>query len=412
MSIFTIHKKGDALLAYLTENDYSHSYISWNNIAFFSPLTELQDDLKADLFMTWWTRYSNWQGSAPKGVEKGHIYSVIIWQVISSKEKHITYRSRIYKVLPFLRYVNSILNPASLDIPPKPPYVGNIFVPHYFTRQELSCFFENCDGLTANNSLSQRLRKKVVPVIFRLLYSTGLRVLEARMLNRCDVDFKTGVITVRQTKGHVEHFVVLHDSMRELLESYDFSIEKLLPGHKVLFPDEHDNYHRNKWLSDQFRACWYKQNTAIAYARELRHQYAIEKIKPQSCNVRLSCLRPFLKFISRRNLRYSSIYLSSRDVAFFKTDKPQVKSLSKNAVKTLLSIPDIRTFTGMRDYVLMSLMYTTGCRIDEVLSIRLRDLHLNVKDRPFVSILGKGSVRRSQYIPVHVFITSVSWNYF
>ncbi len=180
-------------------------------------------------------------------------------------------------MLPFLRYVNSILNPASLDIPPKPPYVGNIFVPHYFTRQELSCFFENCDGLTANNSLSQRLRKKVVPVIFRLLYSTGLRVLEARMLNRCDVDFKTGVITVRQTKGHVEHFVVLHDSMRELLESYDFSIEKLLPGHKVLFPDEHDNYHRNKWLSDQFRACWYKQNTAIAYARELRHQYAIEK---------------------------------------------------------------------------------------------------------------------------------------
>lgn len=78
------------------------------------------------------------------------------------------------------------------------------------------------------------------------------------MLNRRDVDFKTGTITVRQTKGHMEHFVVLHDSMRELLKSYDFSIENLLPGRKVLFPDEHDNYHKSKWLSDQFRTCWYK----------------------------------------------------------------------------------------------------------------------------------------------------------
>lgn len=128
----------------------------------------------------------------------------------------------------------------------------------------------------------------------------------------------------------------------------------------------------------------------------------VENIKPQSCNVRLSCLRSFLKFISKKNLRYSSIYLSSKDVTFLKTDKPQVKSLSKNAVKTLLSIPDTRTFIGMRDYVLMSMMYITGCRIDEVLSIQLRDLHLNVKNGPFVSVLGKGSVRRSPYLPKNI----------
>lgn len=200
------------------------------------------------------------------------------WWVRTGRESHITYQSRIYKVLPFLRYINDVLHLTSFDIPPTPPYVKSTSVPHYFTEQELSNFFRNCDELTTNNSLSQRLRKKIVPVIFRLLYSTGLRVLEARMLNRCDVDFKTGIITIRQTKGNIEHFIVLHDSMRELLESYDFSIEKLLPDRKVLFPDEHDNYHKNKWLSEQFRVCWYKQNTATAYARELRHQYAIENI--------------------------------------------------------------------------------------------------------------------------------------
>lgn len=56
----------------------------------------------------------------------------------------------------------------------------------------------------------------------------------------------------------------------------------------------------------------------------------------------------------------------------------------------------------MRDYVLMSMMYITGCRIDEVLSIQLRDLHLNVKSSPFVSVLGKGSIRRSPYLPKNI----------
>lgn len=72
------------------------------------------------------------------------------------------------------------------------------------------------------------------------------------MLNRCDVDFKNGIITIRQTKGNIEHFVVLHDSMRERLKSYDFSIEKLLPDRKVLFPDEHDNYHKKNGCQNSF----------------------------------------------------------------------------------------------------------------------------------------------------------------
>lgn len=120
-------------------------------------------------------------------------------------------------------------------------------------------------------------------------------------------------------------------------------------------------------------------------------------IKPQSCNVRLSNLRAFLKFMSKKNVRYASIYLASKDVDLLKTEKVQIKSLTKEAIKALLSIPDIKTFTGMRDVVLMSLMYTTGCRINEALSIKLADLHID--DKPgFMSILGKGSKHRTPYL--------------
>lgn len=120
-------------------------------------------------------------------------------------------------------------------------------------------------------------------------------------------------------------------------------------------------------------------------------------IKPQSCNVRLSNLRAFLKFMSKKNIKYASTYLASKDVDLLKTEKVQIKSLSREAIKTLLSIPDTKTFTGMRDVVLMSLMYTTGCRINEALSIKLADLHIDNKPG-FMSVSGKGNRRRTPYL--------------
>ena len=122
-----------------------------------------------------------------------------------------------------------------------------------------------------------------------------------------------------------------------------------------------------------------------------------KNIKPQSCNVRLSNLRAFLKFMSKKNVKYANIYLASKAVDLLKAEKVQIKSLTKEAIKTLLSIPDTKTFTGMRDVVLMSLMYTTGCRINEALSIKLADLHIEGKTA-FMSVLGKGSKRRTPYL--------------
>lgn len=200
------------------------------------------------------------------------------WWVKSDTETNVTHISRIYKVLPFLRYTNEVLRLTGVSLPLLPPPAKSNSLPHYFTHQELTSFFIACNELQANNRKSLQLRKLIVPVIFRLLYSTGLRVLEARMLLREDIDFETGVINVKRTKGYFEHHVVLHDTMLALLKEYDFAANKLLPNRRVLFPNENDEFHKNKWLSDQFFICWYKYNTVIAFARELRHQYAIENI--------------------------------------------------------------------------------------------------------------------------------------
>lgn len=202
-----------------------------------------------------------------------------LWWMRGAKESAASHRSRVYKALPLLRYTISAFGIEGLAIPSMPEYAESRPSPHFFTKEELMAFFSACDSLApCNSSLQQKLRKAVVPVIFRLLYSSGIRVGEARKLKREDVDFQTGITAVKETKGGKDHFIVLHPTMLALLNQYDSHIESIMPGRTYLFPNASDQPYRNKWLSDQFRACWYRNNKQTAYARELRHQYAIENI--------------------------------------------------------------------------------------------------------------------------------------
>ncbi len=125
------------------------------------------------------------------------------------------------------------------------------------------------------------------------------------------------------------------------------------------------------------------------------------KMKPQSCNVRLSGIRSFLKYIAKKDKSFAATYIEAKYIERMKTETVQVKSLTKDAIRTLLSVPNVNCFAGMRDAVLMAVMYTTGCRINEALSIKISDLHMNGCEA-FVSIFGKGDKRRSPYLPIVV----------
>jgi Phage integrase family. len=51
-------------------------------------------------------------------------------------------------------------------------------------------------------------RRIIVPVFFRLLYSSGIRTTEARLLRADDVNLDDGVLNIRHSKGFSQHFVV------------------------------------------------------------------------------------------------------------------------------------------------------------------------------------------------------------
>ena len=66
-------------------------------------------------------------------------------------------------------------------------------------------------------------------MFFRLLYSSGIRTNEARLLLRENVDLRRGILDIQYSKGHDQHYIVLHDSMLEIMRRYVAAINGIVP---------------------------------------------------------------------------------------------------------------------------------------------------------------------------------------
>ncbi len=119
--------------------------------------------------------------------------------------------------------------------------------------------------------------------------------------------------------------------------------------------------------------------------------------KSQSCNARFAAIRSFLKYAGEANIKYRHLYLEACCIPRLKESKRQVEAISKEAMKVLLQMPNPSSNTGFRDVVLFSLLYGTAARIDEVLSLKLKSLHLD-SDRAYAVIVGKGDKMRTLFI--------------
>jgi integrase/recombinase XerD len=71
------------------------------------------------------------------------------------------------------------------------------------------------------------------------------------------------------------------------------------------------------------------------------------------------------------------------------------KFLSFEEVDTLIAAPDVSTARGLRDRAMIELLYATGMRVSELISVRQADLHL---DEHYLTCIGKGNKER--LIPV------------
>ncbi len=115
-------------------------------------------------------------------------------------------------------------------------------------------------------------------------------------------------------------------------------------------------------------------------------------LAPKSAARQLVSLRGFFAFLVREGRLESD---PTSDIEAPKLDQSLPKTLSPEEVEKLLSQPDLSKPLGARDKALLELLYATGMRVSELVSVRVSDLD---RELGIVRCVGKGNKER--LIPV------------
>lgn len=113
-------------------------------------------------------------------------------------------------------------------------------------------------------------------------------------------------------------------------------------------------------------------------------------------NNRLAAVHSFFKYLSRENIKHLSQCQLILSISFRRTVKETVNYMSPEAIKLLLQMPDMKNKKGRRDLALLSLLYDTGARVQELIDLTPAMIYLQ---RPMkIKVIGKG--RKIREIPV------------
>jgi integrase len=120
-------------------------------------------------------------------------------------------QGRINILIQLATFLNDMGIHSYVPVLPK-VHTHQSYIPHIYSGKEIDAIFNACDGLR----ISRRLMNSyiiVLPALFRLLYSTGLRINEALSLLDSDVDLNGKYLTVRNSKNGKERIIPMSESL-------------------------------------------------------------------------------------------------------------------------------------------------------------------------------------------------------
>lgn len=109
-------------------------------------------------------------------------------------------------------------------------------------------------------------------------------------------------------------------------------------------------------------------------------------------NVRLAAIHSFVRFLQYQNPDNLIEWQRILSIPVKKTEKKSINYLALDGIKALLKTPDQGTAAGRRDLALLTLLYDTGARVQELIDLTPSQLRF---DKPYtVKLVGKGNKAR------------------
>ena len=153
-----------------------------------------------------------------------------------------------------------------------------------------------------------------------------------------------------------------------------------------------DSYRRDlikfkDWLEKQ-RGTSILQATHGDIQGYLAQLVAVQKAKPSSTGRNISSLKRLFRYLLRQG-RVSVDPTLQIDTPKLPRNLP--KTLTESDVEKLLAAPDVQTPLGLRDRTMFEVLYATGLRVSELVTLRISQVSM---DMGVVRVMGKGSKER------------------
>lgn len=124
-------------------------------------------------------------------------------------------------------------------------------------------------------------------------------------------------------------------------------------------------------------------------------------------NQRLAGIHSFFRYAGGIQPEYLFQTQQILSIPVKKTSQKVVKYLDASQVKELLAEPDNTKRKGRRDLALLCLMYDSGCRVQELADVKVRDIRMTTP--PQITLTGKG--RKTRTVPIMVETVGIIKNY-
>jgi integrase/recombinase XerD len=153
-----------------------------------------------------------------------------------------------------------------------------------------------------------------------------------------------------------------------------------------------DSYRRDltkfaAWLEKQ-RDASILQTTHGDVQGYLAYLVVEQKAKPSSTGRNISSLKRLFRYLLRQGKITADPTLQ---IDTPKLPRNLPKSLTEQDVEQLLNAPDVQTPLGLRDRAMFEVLYATGLRVSELVTLRITQVSM---DMGVVRVMGKGSKER------------------
>lgn len=128
---------------------------------------------------------------------------------------------------------------------------------------------------------------------------------------------------------------------------------------------------------------------------------------PQTRNQRLGAIKTFFRFLTIQEPTVAVVCERVCAISFKKTEHKVVATLDNNEIDAILAEVKTDALQGVRDQALLSMLYNTGARVQELIDLNVSDLRT---ESPLqVLLTGKG--RKQRIVPLHAETVSTLQDY-